>query len=128
MTETAIYARISEDRDGDAAGVGRQVEDALALAEARGFTVADRFIDNDRSAYNGRTRPEWERLLAELQAGHVTHVIAWANDRLYYFDKESGKKYHKEICTKKKQGEVKGTVSKDGEKMIITVTELKFAD
>lgn len=83
MQTTAIYARISEDREGDAAGVERQVEDALALAEARGFTVADRFIDNDRSAYSGRVRPEWKRMLAELSAGNVTTVIAWASDRLY---------------------------------------------
>jgi DNA invertase Pin-like site-specific DNA recombinase len=83
MGETAIYARISEDREGDAAGIERQVEDALALAEARGFTVADRFIDNDRSAYNGKARPEWDRLLGELRAGSVTNIVAWASDRLY---------------------------------------------
>jgi len=82
-TTTAVYGRISLDRDGDAAGVERQVEDALALADARGLTVVDRFLDNDRSAYSGRARPEWDRMLAELAAGTVTNVIAWANDRLY---------------------------------------------
>ena len=80
---TAIYSRISEDRDGDAAGVERQVHDALALANARGFPVADRFIDNDRSAYSGRARPEWDRMLREIAAGNVVNVVAWANDRLY---------------------------------------------
>jgi site-specific DNA recombinase len=78
----AIYARISLDRSGDAAGVERQVQDAVALAEARGWGAAERFVDNDRSAYNGR-RPEWERMLEELRTGRVTHIVAWANDRLY---------------------------------------------
>jgi site-specific DNA recombinase len=83
MGNAAVYARISEDRDGDAAGVERQVEDSLVLAEARGFKVTDQFIDNDVSAFSGRLRPEWERLLAEMAAGNVTNVVAWASDRLY---------------------------------------------
>jgi site-specific DNA recombinase len=83
MATSAVYARISEDRDGDAAGVERQVEDALALAQARGFSVTDRFVDNDVSAFSGRVRPEWDRLLAEIAAGNVTNVFAWASDRLY---------------------------------------------
>jgi site-specific DNA recombinase len=83
MGNAAVYARISQDREGDAAGVERQVEDAIALAQARGFTVTDRFIDNDLSAFSGRLRPEWERLLAEIAAGNVTNVVAWASDRLY---------------------------------------------
>jgi len=45
---------------------------------------------------------------------------------VYVFDPESDKKYHKEICTKKQKGEVKGTVTKEGDKMIIKVTDLKF--
>jgi site-specific DNA recombinase len=83
MVDTAVYARISEDRDGDAAGVERQVEDALALAEARGFKVTDQFIDNDVSAFSGRLRPEWERMLAEVAAGNIVNIVAWASDRLY---------------------------------------------
>jgi site-specific DNA recombinase len=82
-TQAGVYARISLDRDGDAEGVERQVADALALAEARGWPVAETFVDNDRSAYSGRVRPEWNRLLSALGDGSVTHVVAWANDRLY---------------------------------------------
>jgi site-specific DNA recombinase len=83
MTAAAIYARISLDREGDAEGVERQVADARTLAEARGWTVAETFIDNDCSAYNGRARPEWNRLLRAIDAGTVDTVLAWANDRLY---------------------------------------------
>ena len=47
---------------------------------------------------------------------------------VYVFDADSNKKHHKAICTEPKMGTVKGTVKKDGEKLIITVSDLKFAD
>ncbi len=49
-------------------------------------------------------------------------------DVIYVFDKASNKKYHGKVCKAAKDGTVKGTVKKDGDKMIISVTELKFAD
>jgi hypothetical protein len=49
-------------------------------------------------------------------------------DVIYVFDADSNKKYHGKICKEPKEGTVKGTVKKDGEKLILTVTELKFAD
>jgi len=45
---------------------------------------------------------------------------------IYWFDTDSSKKYHKEICTETKDGTVKGKIKKDGDKMIVTVTEVKF--
>src|SRR5262244_3170192 len=53
-------------------------------------------------------------------------TVIKVGDTVYYFDDVSGKKYHKEICTDPKKGQVTGTVSKKGEKMIVTVTDLKF--
>jgi hypothetical protein len=44
----------------------------------------------------------------------------------YWFDTKSSKKYHGDVCQEVKKGTVKGTVKKDGEKMIITVSELKY--
>ena len=44
----------------------------------------------------------------------------------YTFDAASNKKYHGEICKAAKEGKVTGTVKKDGEKMIISVTKLEF--
>src|SRR5262245_28061016 len=51
-------------------------------------------------------------------------------DVVYVFDPDSKnyKEYHKAICTDPKEGTVKGTVKKDGEKLIITVTDLKFKE
>jgi len=43
-----------------------------------------------------------------------------------YFDKESNKKYHGDICTEAKNGSVTGTLKKDGKKDVISVKELKY--
>jgi len=48
------------------------------------------------------------------------------NDVVYYFDSASHKKYHDDICTAGKKGQVTGVVSKEGKKNIITVKELKY--
>jgi hypothetical protein len=45
---------------------------------------------------------------------------------VYYFDKDSSKKHHKEVCTTPKEGTVTGTVAKDGEKNTVTVKTLEF--
>ncbi len=45
-TRAALYARISEDMTGEAAGVDRQLHDARALAAARGWEVVAEFSDN----------------------------------------------------------------------------------
>ncbi len=40
------------------------------------------YVDNDVSAYSGKPRPAWERLLADVRAGSVNAVICWHVDRL----------------------------------------------
>jgi hypothetical protein len=47
-------------------------------------------------------------------------------DVIYYFDKDSDKKYHKMVCTEAKEGTVTGTVGKDGDKMTIKVTKVEY--
>lgn len=78
-----LYARISADRRGDELGVRRQIADCEELAEARGFAVAGTYVDNDLSAFNGKARPEYGRLLADVREGRLDAVIAWHPDRLY---------------------------------------------
>jgi hypothetical protein len=45
---------------------------------------------------------------------------------VYYFDAASSKKYHSQICTECKAGEVTGVVSKDGDKLVIKVSKVSF--
>lgn len=78
----AIYVRQSEDKTGHAAAVARQEHDCGLLAQAKGWTTPQVFADNSVSATNGRTRPEFERLLSEVEAGRITAVAVWHLDRL----------------------------------------------
>lgn len=41
------------------------------------------YEDNDKSAYSGKPRPAFERMLADAGAGRIDTVIVWAIDRLY---------------------------------------------
>jgi len=45
---------------------------------------------------------------------------------IYYFDAESHKKYHKEICEEGKEGTVVGTVTEKGKKKYIHVSKVEF--
>lgn len=80
---SAIYARISQDRDGDGLGVARQLEDCRAEAQRRGWPVAEEYIDDDVSAYSGKARPAYRRLLDDIRAGLRDGVIVWHMDRLH---------------------------------------------
>ena len=81
----AIYVRISEDRDGRELGIARQEHDCRPLCARRGYP-AERvqiYADNDTSAYNGKRRPSYERLLKDIAGGRVTFLTAWHPDRLH---------------------------------------------
>lgn len=79
----AIYARISEDRYGDAAGVSRQLEDQRKQAAERGAVVVGEFVDNDISAYTGKPRPRYDELLDLVRRGDVDVVSVWHTSRLW---------------------------------------------
>lgn len=79
----AIYLRISDDKAGEGLGVLRQEEDCRDKAKELGFDDPVVFPDNDISAYNGRKRPAYLRLLEALKTGQFAVVIAWHGDRLH---------------------------------------------
>lgn len=82
-TSAAIYARISQDRSGDELGVKRQLADCRAEAKRRGWTVAEEYIDDDVSAYSGKARPAYERMLSDIEDGLRDAVLVWHLDRLH---------------------------------------------
>lgn len=82
-TRAAIYVRISQDRTGAHLGVDRQREDCEALADRNGWDVLEVYVDNDLSAYSGKPRPGYRRMLSDLDDGTATVVIAWHTDRLH---------------------------------------------
>ena len=80
----AIYCRISHDPSGERLGVNRQEDDCRAEAARRHWQIAGVYVDDDRSAFNTRKpRPEYQRLLRDLQEGTVDGVLIWRLDRLH---------------------------------------------
>ncbi|MET7890619.1 recombinase family protein [Streptomyces mirabilis] len=78
-----IYARISDDREGRQNGVDRQERQCRALADKNGDEVVAVFTDDDRSAYSGKPRPDYLKMLAFLRAGHADGSYALAPTRFY---------------------------------------------
>jgi site-specific DNA recombinase len=84
----AIYVRISQDREGAGLGVKRQQADAEALCERLGWETDGVYVDNDLSAYSGKPRPEYKRLLADAATGAFGAIVAWHTDRLHRSPRE----------------------------------------
>jgi site-specific DNA recombinase len=79
----AIYTRISNDHASDRLGVSRQEQDCRLLCQRRGWEVVAIFEDDDRSAFAGKPRPGYLKMLERLQLGDVRAIVAWHPDRLH---------------------------------------------
>jgi hypothetical protein len=79
-----IYARLSDDKGAEQTATTRQIADRRRLAGDRGWVVAEAHVyeDVDLSAFKQVRRPEFERLLEDLDAGLLAGVICWKLDRL----------------------------------------------
>jgi site-specific DNA recombinase len=68
--------------------IGRQLADCEALAARRGWEVVERYVDSDISAYSGKRRPQYQRMLEEIEAGVVDAVVVYHADRLHRHPRE----------------------------------------
>jgi DNA invertase Pin-like site-specific DNA recombinase len=59
------------------------MEDCARLAERKGWRVVEQYVDDDVSAWSGKRRPEYARLLADLQAGSINGLLVYDLDRLH---------------------------------------------
>ena len=82
VNAAAVYCRISQDRNGTMLGVERQETLCRQLADRKGWPVVEVYVDNDLSAYTGKPRPAYQRLLADLQEGLRDAVVVVDTDRL----------------------------------------------
>jgi len=64
----------------------------------------------------------------KLQKTCATVIVVKGDkkDTVFYFDKESNKKYHGDTCTESKKGTVVGTVSTEDKKKVISVSKLTY--
>ena len=86
--QAAIYCRISKDKVGSGLGIERQEQDCRALIARLGWTVAEVYVDNDLSAYSGKPRPSYQRLINDIHSGRIQAVVAWHTDRLHRSPRE----------------------------------------
>ncbi len=77
-----IYTRISNDPSGTHLGVDRQEKIGRKLAKERGWTVGEVYVENDVSAFKGKRRPEFDRMLADVTTGRIGAIVAVDQDRL----------------------------------------------
>ncbi|MEX5300873.1 recombinase family protein [Kocuria sabuli] len=80
--KAAIYARISQDANADHLGVDRQLTDCRAAARQHGWEVVHEYVDNDVSATRRKSRPQYTRMLASIEARAIDALIVWDVDRL----------------------------------------------
>jgi site-specific DNA recombinase len=88
VVRAGVYARISSDREGDSLAISRQLADCEQLAERRGWRVVERYVDSDISAYSGKRRPEYLRMLDDIETGLVDAVVVYHADRLHRHPRE----------------------------------------
>jgi DNA invertase Pin-like site-specific DNA recombinase len=75
---TAIYARVSTSNHGQDTAV--QLRDLAPFIVARGWIVADQYIDTGISGIKER-RPELDRLMRDAHARKFDVVVVWRFDR-----------------------------------------------
>lgn len=83
-TRAAVYLRISRDPEGLEAGVERQREDCLALADRLGYVVVATYPDNDAgaSSLSRKPRPQYDAMHAAARRGEFEVILAYSNSRL----------------------------------------------
>jgi DNA invertase Pin-like site-specific DNA recombinase len=77
-SKVAIYARVSTTNHGQDAGM--QTREMRQFAEARGWTLADEYVDSGISGAKD-SRPELNRLMADAHKRKFDVVVVWKFDR-----------------------------------------------
>ncbi|MCY4582956.1 MAG: recombinase family protein [Chloroflexi bacterium] len=78
----AIYARVSsqgQDTE-DKTSISEQIADMEAHCQRRGLTIAARYQEVGRGWT--KSRPEFQRMLADARAGRFDTIVCWKSDRL----------------------------------------------
>jgi DNA invertase Pin-like site-specific DNA recombinase len=82
-TACAIYLRVSLDATGEHLAIERQREDCEKIAADRGWRVVETYIDNSVSASSkSKSRPAYERMVADHRGGRFRALVCWDLDRL----------------------------------------------
>lgn len=77
MKRAALYLRVSTDEQ----TVANQLPALEQIAQARGLDVVATYSENT-SAWSGRARPEFDRMMSDAKRGAFDVLLVWAIDRL----------------------------------------------
>jgi DNA invertase Pin-like site-specific DNA recombinase len=80
--KAAIYLRISLDQTGEGLAIERQRKDCEGIALQKGWEIVDTYADTVSASKREVRRPEYERMVSDLQAGKFDAVICYDLDRL----------------------------------------------
>jgi len=81
--QAGIYCRISLAAMGDTTKVDDQERICRELAARLGWGVVDVYQDHARSAWQpNRKRKQWDRMVADIEAGRINGIIVYHGDRL----------------------------------------------
>ncbi|MFM9602416.1 recombinase family protein [Streptomyces turgidiscabies] len=82
---TAIYARLSEDRSGESENVRIQVAECQDYAADNSWPAVGTYSDNDigASKFSKKPRPDYVRLLMAVKSGRVNIILITEVPRLY---------------------------------------------
>jgi site-specific DNA recombinase len=78
----AIYARISREDEGNVDNTDIQVDECLEFIAQQGWVYVDKYVDDNRSAYSGRRRKHYDRLIADIQADKIEIIVCTEMTRL----------------------------------------------
>lgn len=80
--KTALYARKStESEDRQIQSIDDQLAAMKALAKREGIQIDETYVES-RSAKAPYTRPEFKRLMDDIEAGRITRLLVWNMSRL----------------------------------------------
>lgn len=78
-----IYCRISLASLGDTTKTADQERICRDLCDRLGWEVLDVYTDTSRSAWQrNRKRPQWDRMLADVESGRINAIAVYHGDRL----------------------------------------------
>src|SRR5690349_16698750 len=74
---------MSLDRKHEEKGVANQCATCRALCDRSEWAERGEYVDNDLSATSGGPRPEYDRLLSDVQAGRIKRIVVFHLSRLW---------------------------------------------
>jgi site-specific DNA recombinase len=78
----APYARISKEDVGNVDNTDIQLDECLAWITENGHDLAGTYVDNNISAYSNTRRPDYERLLRDVEANKIDIIVCTEPSRL----------------------------------------------